>query len=177
MTLPNDGWPRISSEGIAILKEGLAGDFSRREKVGYLNHPMCLPSEHVENASIQCDPDEMHFSIAFWYGEYPKVKDACLAPHFTFNKIDDMATYDPGTGYIRLTMDKGDVWDWYSSVAILVDDAHADERRKTDYTGAGRPTIEYTDEDGEDYPMDGECPYRRQETVLSENQKSLEAWL
>ena len=177
MTLPNDGWPRISSEGIAILKEGLAGDFSRWEKVGYLNHPMCLPSEHVENASISCDPETPSFAIRFWYGEFPKIKDAVLAPTFEFNEIDDMATYDPGTGYVHLRMRKGQEWDWYSSVILLVDDAHADERRKTDYTGAGRPTIEYTDEDGEDYPTDGECPYRRQETVLSENQKSLEAWL
>lgn len=163
--LPNDGWPRITSDGIDILEEGLRGDFSRWEHIGWMNHPKWLPG-CTRNCNITCDPKEMHFSVQFWYGRWPAIKEMSLAPNFSFNEVDRMEAYDPRPGYIVLRLRKGDTWDWYSNVHVLVDDAYSDEKRKTDYS-RGQPVEYVPDEDDEN----------EEEQADDRNQRTLEAWI
>lgn len=85
-TLPADGFPRITSEGVEILKEGLRGDFSRwRWSIG--NHPLEMPAEHVRNLIIRTMSDRPHFYAEFWFGpRFPVTKrNRVLAPYVVFD--------------------------------------------------------------------------------------------
>ncbi len=141
MTLPADGFPRISSEGIKLLLAGLDGDFSgwvRRPA----NHPMEIPSEHVRNCGICADPESMHFIVTVWYGpEYPRLDGACMAPDVEFDAIDLKEIYVPQSPTIRLYR-KGK-WGFRCGVLIAVD-------------GRGIRTRETTRFDAIDIPMESE---------------------
>jgi|GEM_PF-4957900 len=86
-SLPRDGFPRITTEGIHILEEGLNGDF-RRWALTCTNHPFELPYGELQNCSIHATEDMEHFEVCVWFGhEYPRVQDKCIAPSYEFDTI------------------------------------------------------------------------------------------
>ena len=90
--LPRDGLPRITQEGIAILAEGLRGDFHRwRWSIG--NHPLELPCEHVSNLRIAAMKDEPHYVAHAYTGkEFPLTyHNMVMVPWFVFDKLDTKA--------------------------------------------------------------------------------------
>lgn len=118
--LPKDGLPRITTEGLEILKEGLRGDFSHWVwSIG--NHPLELPGKHMRNLIIRAMDDEPHFIAEFWTGSrYPKTKHNVRAlPNYCFDEIDDMGTEyrtEP-IYYIKLCQS----FDFWSGAPIFVD--------------------------------------------------------
>lgn len=115
--LPDDGFPRITSEGVKILIEGIRGDFSRW-CWGIGNHPIELPARCVRNLTVRCMKDELHFIARFYYGtHYPQTtKYQNLAPDFVFDKVDDMMGYTDRTS-IRLLQSA----DYWAGVSVLID--------------------------------------------------------
>lgn len=120
MTLPHDGFPRITLEGIRLLKQGMAGDFE-----GWLtipaNHPREIPAEEVSNCSISADPETMHFIVTAWHGmEYPKLHGIGMAPAVEFDKLDLKESYTPLPDTIFLTSGRKP-WGWRTGVSIAVE--------------------------------------------------------
>lgn len=121
MTPPCDGFPRISSEGIRLLMQGLAGDFEGWS-LKTSNHPMEIPEEEVSNCAIRADPSTMHFYAVTWFGHgCPKLHGIVMAPQISFDAVDLREYYNPPTETIRLhTSDKP--WGWLMGVNIAIDD-------------------------------------------------------
>ena len=114
-----DGFPRITSEGVEILKKGLRGDFSRWVW-GIGNHPLELPTEHTCNLSIHAEDEQPHFFASFWYGKaYPQTKKhMVLTPWFCFDQLDDLIVGGDKTVSVRLRQ-SSDSW---AHLTILLDD-------------------------------------------------------
>lgn len=117
MELPRDGVPRISTEGIRLLEQGLAGDFGGWETVPYLNHPHVLPDRCLSNVVVRAD-DRGHFTAMVWFGpSYPTVKGMRVAPVVVFDRMDLKEAYSPPSPTIDLI--GGDRW---NRVVLLKDD-------------------------------------------------------
>lgn len=117
--LPRDGLPRITSEGLAILLEGLRGDFHRwKWSIG--NHPLELPAGTVRNAFIRAMEDEPHFLADTWTGhKWPNTKHNHRAmPTFPFDEVDTMSVYTEPQGHINLRQSS----DYWASAPIFIDD-------------------------------------------------------
>lgn len=117
--LPRDGLPRITSEGLAILLEGLHGDFHRwKWSIG--NHPLELPAGTVRNVQIRAMKDEPHFLADTWTGlKWPKTKHNYRAmPTFFFDEVDTMSVYNEPHGYIMLCQSS----DHWAGAPIFIDD-------------------------------------------------------
>ena len=91
--LPRDGLPRITSEGLAILLEGLRGDF-HRWKWAIGNHPLELPAGCARNFFVRAMEERPHFIAEFWTGlKWPRTKTNVRAmPHYCFDEVDDMVS-------------------------------------------------------------------------------------
>ena len=152
--LPEDGLPRITTEGIQILIEGMHGDFSRW-RWGIGNHPLEMPSEHIRNILIRADKDTPHFIAEHWTGDtFPSVKYKVLAPYYSFDQLDTMqsefATDPPENIVLRQSHD------WWTRVSVCIDDKCLwTERERNRFKGTSGPA----DYDGEDDEDDGmvEC--------------------
>ncbi len=121
MTLPRDGFPRITSEGIRLLQQGLTGDFEGwAHKTS--NHPMEIPETEVSNCAIRADPTTMHFYATTWFGHgCPKLHGIIMAPQTRFDAVELYGDYTPPTATIKLhTSDKP--WGWLTGVNIAIDD-------------------------------------------------------
>ena len=146
--LPNDGLPRMTSEGIEILAEGLRGDF-HRWRWGIGNHPLEMPVEHIRNLTIHCMKDEPHFMAAFWFGEYPIVNYRACTPWIPFDTLDRMHTqYHEGpTTNIQLRSSA----DYWFYIPVQIDSNYLwDEKARAKW--ARRAECE--DEPDEDEPED-----------------------
>ena len=88
--LPNDGFPRLTSEGLEILKEGLNGDFARW-KVSIGNHPYELPYSEVRNFQVCATHEGDHFVAHCYTGlHYPQTtKNSVVIPWYSFDKVDE----------------------------------------------------------------------------------------
>lgn len=129
MTLPADGFPRISSEGIRLLVAGLAGDFTGWERHP-TNHPLEIPREHVRNCAICADPVKMHFICTTWYGsQYPRLDGAGMAPRVEFDAVDLKEIYVPPTCTISLYRKGG--WGFCTGVLLGIDDRGVGTRETT----------------------------------------------
>ncbi len=120
--LPDDGFPRITTEGVAILREGLAGDFTRW-LWGIGNHPLEIPLRETRNLVIRAMKDEPHFYATFWFGHYyPQTKKyKVLTPWFCFDQLDTyLSEHSPeeytDTVHLRQTSD------YWSDLTILMND-------------------------------------------------------
>lgn len=116
--LPNDGFPRITSEGAEILCEGLTGDFSHW-RWGIGNHPLEMPLEHLNNCCIRSTIEGDHFLAVVWTGlHYPlTTKSSSVAPSFSFDRVDMHDVFSPR---MNITLcQKGDFW---PRVSLLLDD-------------------------------------------------------
>ncbi len=159
--LPRDGLPRITMEGLAILAEGLRGDFSRwRWAIG--NHPLEVPAEHVSNIQIRAMKDEPHFIAKFWYGDTcPVVKYHLLTPAYVFDTLDTMAVFDQPPTHIYLRQE-ADPWAY---CPVLVDDHLLwTEAERGRFKGTSGP-VQYDGEDEDDA------------TVRGPAQGTLDAWI
>lgn len=119
--LPKDGLPRITSEGLEILKEGLRGDFSRwMWAIG--NHPLEVPGKHLRNCIIRAMKDEPHFIAELWTGSrWPATKHNVRAiTEYCFDELDDMGNEyrtEP-VYYVKLRQTS----DYWAGAPIFVDD-------------------------------------------------------
>lgn len=116
--LPADGFPRITGEGVEVLKEGMHGDFTRWAW-GIGNHPMELPSKYLRNCHIRAMKDRPHFYIGFWYGlHYPQTKrNLVLTPWYCFDQLDlNESVTDRTTIALRQSSD------YWSHLSLLLDD-------------------------------------------------------
>ena len=145
--LPDDGFPRITSEGVRLLQAGLTGDFTGWVKRP-ANHPMEIPSEHVRNCGFHANPESMHFIATVWFGPYPRLDGECMAPHIEFDAIDLKEIYVPQLPTIRLYR-KGK-WGFRCGVLIAVDDRGIGTRETTRFDTASVPMEPESDDD----PMD-----------------------
>ena len=172
--LPNDGIPRISTEGAEILIEGLHGDFSRW-CWGIGNHPLEIPVRHVRNLHIRAMKDEPHFIASFYCGhDYPiTIKNQVLTPNFCFDQVDTMRI-EPG----RFEASETDPYNhiaWGDSIHLRQSaDFWAYAPIMLDDNGIlrTRGVIEETDE--EDEGME-ECPVRIEHAPRAT--ASLDAWM
>lgn len=114
-TLPEDGFPRMTTEGAEILREGLNGDFARwRVAIG--NHPYELPLTEVRNVMICATDTGDHFVAKWWTGHhYPKTtKSEIVMPWFVFDQIDE--AYRDGH---KIVLTRSD--DYWAHLPILLD--------------------------------------------------------
>ena len=150
--LPRDGLPRITMEGLAILTEGLRGDFSRwRWSIG--NHPLEVPAEHVSNIQIRAMKDEPHFIARFWYGPaFPQVNYAVLAPDYIFDEVDTMTLGedDPERIYLRQEADP-----WAHCPVMIEDNMLWTERDRSRFARAEPAGAPQSDEEDEDEAQEG----------------------
>lgn len=138
MTLPHDGFPRISTEGIRLLQQGLAGDFEGWEKIP-ANHPMELPRTELSNCSICADPETMHFIARAWHGiQYPRLDSHGMDVSVEFDEIDLKEGYNPTPDTINLTRSHKP-WGWLTRVPLAVDDRGAGFKDTTLYEKIPEP--------------------------------------
>ncbi len=119
--LPADGFPRITSEGVEILKEGLRGDFSRWEW-GIGNHPMEMPSKYLRNLHIRAMDDRPHFYATFWYGpHFPSTKkNLVMTPWFCFDRLDDLVLEHADYKASHICLEQ--TADFWAHLPLLLDD-------------------------------------------------------
>ena len=119
--LPQDGLPRITSEGMSILLEGLRGDF-RRWCWGIGNHPLQMPNKHTRNLYITAMKDRPHFLAKFYYGDrFPRVGYMIFTAYSPFDTVDTYTTEEGASSSgIRLCQ----AADHYAAVPVQVDDAN-----------------------------------------------------
>lgn len=155
MTLPHDGIPRISSEGLAMVERGLAGDFTGWERRPQ-NHPMEIPLEMLSNLRIMADPETMDFIACPWYGmAYPRLDGTYIAPYIRFNGIDRQEACTPATATVRLTWRDGTPWDWYGDLPIGLDDRGCGAKGTTVYSEVSQDPL--SEDDGEDCCTEEPC--------------------
>ena len=119
--LPKDGLPRITTEGVEILKEGLRGDFSRWVwSIG--NHPLEIPDRCVRNLIIRAMNDRPHFIAEFWSGNrFPKTKHLPnLLPYYCFDVLDTLVTEYHTEPIYRIHLKQSA--DYWAHIPILIDD-------------------------------------------------------
>lgn len=111
--LPDNGFPRITSEALEILKEGLNGDF-RRWKCGIGNHPYELPANQIRNITICATPEGDHFVAKPWTGMYYPMtdKNTSAIPWYAFDEIDE--AYDQ-----RIMLKRSD--DFWFGLPVFLD--------------------------------------------------------
>ena len=159
-TLPRDGLPRITTEGVRILAEGLRGDF-RRWVWTIGNHPLEIPREHVRNVRICAMDDRPHFVAHAYTGiEYPQTKKgANMIPWYCFDELDTMITKyhteDPTSIHLRQTAD------YWAYLPILTDSNDAPKSKVPEEI------------DDEDDGME-ECPLAEKKAPAA---CSLDAWI
>lgn len=173
--LPNDGYPRMTTEGFEILKEGLReGNFDRWcDSIG--NHSRSIGHDKCRNLYISCDPKTNHFQCTIWFGQSPPtIEYMPIAPTYEFNIIDTRRGMALPTGYQELPPEgyfalRNSKDDWFTtSVMILLNDYGMDARRRTYYkTSTVQSDIEDDDDDTE------ECA----QATAPVKVRSLEAWL
>lgn len=119
-SLPKDGLPRISKEGMEILIEGLQGDFSRWSW-GIGNHPLHIPYTHTQNVIIDAMKDRPHFIAKFWFGEnYPQVNYCVMVPWFCFDEVDTYTLREEEINRIHLRQST----DCWASATLQIDDCN-----------------------------------------------------
>lgn len=119
-SLPKDGLPRISKEGMEILIEGLQGDFSRWSW-GIGNHPLHIPYAHTQNVIIDAMKDRPHFIAKFWFGEnYPQVNYCVMVPWFCFDEVDTYTLREDEINRIHLRQST----DCWASATLQIDDCN-----------------------------------------------------
>lgn len=150
MTLPRDGFPRITSEGIRLLRQGLAGNFEGWERYP-TNHPMEVPRSHLSNCAICADPTTMHFYAVVWFGHgCPKLHGIVMAPQICFDAVQLNEDCSPPTATIKLhTSDKP--WGWLTGVNIAIDDRAFGLKDTTVF--ATIPETEGIDEDEDEHEV------------------------
>lgn len=119
-SLPKDGLPRISKEGLKILIEGLQGDFSHWSW-GIGNHPLHIPYIHTQNVIIDAMKDQPHFIAKFWFGEhYPQVNYIVMTPWFCFDEVDTCTLREEEINRIHLRQ----TTDYWASLTLQIDDCN-----------------------------------------------------
>lgn len=119
-SLPKDGLPRISKEGMEILIEGLQGDFSRWSW-GIGNHPLHIPYTHTQNVIIDAMKDRPHFIAKFWFGEnYPQVNYCVMVPWFCFDEVDTYTLREDEINRIHLRQST----DCWAFATLQIDDCN-----------------------------------------------------
>jgi len=129
MTLPCDGFPRITSEGIRLLRQGLAGNFEGWERYP-TNHPMEVPRSQLRNCAICADPKTMHLYCTAWFGyEFPVLGGTLMAPRVPFDAIDLKEGYIPPACTILLY--KEGAWRQCTGILLAVDDRGLGSKQST----------------------------------------------
>lgn len=146
MTLPDDGFPRITARGLAMLQLGLDGDFAGWTRMA-TNHPMHLPASEVSHIDIKADPESMHFLACPWYGPYPILDSLIMTPSVPFDRIDLNGAV-PASPIIRLRGGDGR-WGWMEGVSVAVDDGGAGTRHTTRYDASQQTALADDSEDEE----------------------------
>ena len=154
MTLPDDGFPRISSRGLAMLQRGLDGDFAGWVRTA-TNHPMHLPESEVSHIDIKADPESMHFLACPWYGPYPILDSLSMAPAVPFDRVDLNLGAVPESPIVHLRGGDGR-WGWMEGVPVAVDDRGAGSKHSTRYD-ASRQTALADDSEDDDAEEECEC--------------------
>lgn len=129
--LPADGFPRITSEGLRILKEGLEGDFTNWAYFNG-NHTQEIPADMIHNAGISADPETRHYQIKIWHGlTCPQVDYLNLAPTIEFDKIEVWPPVDDKKEYVIFKNSKEGFFT--PSLIVLLDDYGQHSKNRTIY--------------------------------------------
>lgn len=162
MTLPKDGFPRITSHAVKLIQQGLKGNFKGWEFISYCNHPLQIPTSECQNCHIMASEDwggKPQFIVQVWFGpKCPLLHGVNMCPDIEFSSIDLNDYYEPQCNHITLKND-----DWFANVLIAVDDRDV-----------GKGNVSYDEDESED--MTEEV----QEIVIKttrSNQTGLEAFL
>lgn len=144
MTLPHDGFPRISSEGIRLLQQGMAGDFSGWRSIP-TNHPRELPQSELSNCAIYADPKEMHFICRAWAGPWPQLHGVGMVPTVEFDTLNLNEVCIPQSDTIYLTSSRKP-WGFLVGVQLAVDDRGYGSKDTTIFGKPEQAVIEEEDE-------------------------------